>query len=78
MLNELLSEKSPYNDFSQGFKDNVASAIRGISDKEKPFKNNFADFGYSSINIVDDDTHNQKIVRSILKTFHNIKSLING
>ena len=78
MLNELLSEKSSYNDFSQGFKDNVASAIRGISDKEKTFKNNFADFGYSSINIVDDDTHNQKIVCSVLKTFHNIKSLING
>ena len=78
MLNELLSEESPYNDFSQGFKNNVASAIRGISDKEKPFRNNFAELGYSSINIVDDDTHNQKIVRSILKTFHNIKSLING
>ena len=78
MLNKLLSEKSPYKDFSQRFKNNIASAIRGISDKEKPFENNFSEFGYSSVNITDDDLHNQKIVRSILKTFHNIKSLING
>lgn len=76
LLNQLHSKDSPYHNFNQKFTTAIANSIRNIHSNTP--KSEFTPYGYSYINLLDDDKHNQKIVRSILKTYKSAKSLLNG
>lgn len=76
LLNQLHSKDSPYHNFNQEFTTDIAKSIRSIHSNTQ--KNEFAPYGYSYINLFNDDKYNQKIVRSILKTYESAKSILNG
>lgn len=78
LLNTLHSEDSPYQNFSPEFMSKIAHAIRDIRIIPNSENNTFAPFGYTYVNIINDDTYNQRIVRSILKTYNRAKSLVDG
>ena len=75
MLNNLLSEKSPYKDFNQLFKQNIASKIRIIGNDKDTFEAKWSEFGHTYINIVPDVVHDNKIINRIKNTSDKSKKI---
>lgn len=78
LLNTLLKEDSPYKDFDSYFKKNVATAIRNIENNKNTFNTQWAKYGYSYINMVNDDSHNQKLIRRIASCYKKGNTILQG
>ena len=76
LLNELLSDNSPYKDFDNDFKKNIATLIRDIGNNKNTFKTPWDKFGFTYRNIVPDDKHDQKLIRNIITSYKKTQSIL--
>lgn len=73
LLNKLYDEDSPYKDLPEGFQKSTAAAIRDIGSDNNAFNTDFTPYGYSCRNIVPDDTHTQRVIKSAINTYKNMQ-----
>lgn len=78
LLNTLMSDNSPYNNFDNKFKSDIATAIRNIAQNDKLFETPYSKFGFCYVNFVPDSLYEQKVIKSVTNTFHSAKSIINS
>ncbi len=76
LLNTLLKEDSPYKDYDSNFKKEIATAIRNIGNNNDTFDTKWSKYGYSYRNIVDDDAHDQKLIRRVTSCYKKGKAIL--
>ncbi len=79
LINTLLKPDSPYKNFDNDFKKEVAKQIRNIGNKEnqeKTFNTKWDKYGFSYRNIVPDDKHDQKLIRNIIASYKKTQSIL--
>ena len=76
LLNTLFKENSPYKDFDENFKKEVATIIRNIDNSKDFLDTKWSKYGYSYRNIVDDDMHDQKLIQQISSCYQKGQAIL--
>lgn len=76
LINTLLKADSPYNNFDNKFKAEIAKQIRDIGTQQEVFNTKWDKYGFSYRNIVPDNEHDQKLIKNIISCSQKAEAIL--